>query len=232
MIEKQLKEAEKLGFKKCIIPENNKKLLKEKLKLDIIGVKNIKEAMKQTRITIKSIAKSDTKEEEITLKSERGITLVVLVITVIIMAILVSTGVRYGISSYDKVKLQNFSYELQQIQGRVDSVSQKMKMDESSYFIYLDGKTMGVNVGASKAALDTLKKVKRIDYVGASSSDKDLYPLTGEAIYRYYSVRSLEEDLDIKNASQDVIINFKTREVISVNGINFEGKIYYRLKDL
>ena len=37
---------ERLGFKKCIIPENNKKLLKESYKLDIIGVKNINEAMK------------------------------------------------------------------------------------------------------------------------------------------------------------------------------------------
>lgn len=46
MIEKRIKEAEKLGFKKCIIPENNKKLLKETYKLDIIGVKNINEAMK------------------------------------------------------------------------------------------------------------------------------------------------------------------------------------------
>lgn len=47
-----LKEAEKLGFKKCIIPENNKKLLKEKLKLDIIGVKNIKDAMKEVRLNM------------------------------------------------------------------------------------------------------------------------------------------------------------------------------------
>jgi len=46
LIEKRIKEAEKLGFKTCIIPENNKKLLKEKYKLDIIGVKNINEAMK------------------------------------------------------------------------------------------------------------------------------------------------------------------------------------------
>ena len=46
LIEKRLKEAEKLGFKTCIIPENNKKLLKESYKLDIIGVKNINEAMK------------------------------------------------------------------------------------------------------------------------------------------------------------------------------------------
>ena len=46
MIEKRLKEAEKLGFKKCIIPENNKKLLKDNFKLDIIGVRNIEEALR------------------------------------------------------------------------------------------------------------------------------------------------------------------------------------------
>lgn len=166
------------------------------------------------------------------MKSERGITLVVLVITVIILAILVSTGIRYGTSSFDKVKFQNFSYELQQIQGRVDSVSEKMKMDINSNYIYLDGKQMGRNVGASKAALDTLNKVRRIDYTKASSNDKDLYPITGEAIYRYFSIKSLETDLDIKNASQDVIINFKTREVISVSGMSFNGKTYYRLSDV
>ena len=47
LIEKRLKEAEKLGFKSCIIPESNKKLLKDNYKLDIIGVKNINEAMKK-----------------------------------------------------------------------------------------------------------------------------------------------------------------------------------------
>ena len=49
-IEKRLKEAEKLGFKTCIIPESNKKVLKENYKLDIIGVKNINEAMKKIGI--------------------------------------------------------------------------------------------------------------------------------------------------------------------------------------
>ena len=46
MIEKRIKEAEKMGFKTCIIPESNKKLLKESYKLDIIGVKNINEVIK------------------------------------------------------------------------------------------------------------------------------------------------------------------------------------------
>ena len=45
MIDKRLKEAERLGIKKCIIPQNNKKHLKDNYKLDIIGVRNINEAL-------------------------------------------------------------------------------------------------------------------------------------------------------------------------------------------
>ena len=50
MIEKRIKEVEKMGFKTCIIPETNKKLLKEKFKLDIIGCKDIIDAMKHLRL--------------------------------------------------------------------------------------------------------------------------------------------------------------------------------------
>lgn len=50
MIEKRIKEAEKLGFKKCIIPESNKKILKDNFKLDIIGVRNVNEAIKQLQL--------------------------------------------------------------------------------------------------------------------------------------------------------------------------------------
>ena len=47
LIEKRLKEAERLGFKSCIIPQSNKKDLKDKYKLDIISVGNVNEAMKK-----------------------------------------------------------------------------------------------------------------------------------------------------------------------------------------
>lgn len=45
LIEKRLKEAEKLGFKTCVIPESNKKDLKDDYKLDIIAIRNVKQAM-------------------------------------------------------------------------------------------------------------------------------------------------------------------------------------------
>ena len=45
-VEKSIKEAEKLGFKTCIVPENSKKQLKIETKINIIGVKDVREALK------------------------------------------------------------------------------------------------------------------------------------------------------------------------------------------
>lgn len=50
MIEKRVKEVEKLGYKKVFIPESNKKGLKENYKLDIIGVKNVIDALKYLKL--------------------------------------------------------------------------------------------------------------------------------------------------------------------------------------
>ena len=50
MIEKRIKEAEKLGFKTCIIPENNLKNLKEKYSIKLIGVRSISEAINKIGI--------------------------------------------------------------------------------------------------------------------------------------------------------------------------------------
>ena len=51
MIEKRIKEAEKMGFDTCIIPENNKKMLKDTYKMNIIGVKNIREAIQKAGLS-------------------------------------------------------------------------------------------------------------------------------------------------------------------------------------
>jgi len=50
MVEKRIKEAEKLGFKNCIIPESSKKQLKGTYTANIIGVKNIYDAMKHLNL--------------------------------------------------------------------------------------------------------------------------------------------------------------------------------------
>ena len=44
-IEKRVKEAERMGFKQCMIPESSRKQMKYKGNIEVIGVKNIKEAI-------------------------------------------------------------------------------------------------------------------------------------------------------------------------------------------
>jgi len=72
------------------------------------------------------------------LKNEQGITLLVLIITVLIMIILVSAGIKYGENSISDVKLQKFSYELQQIQGKVDTVYEKMSTENNPDYVHLN----------------------------------------------------------------------------------------------
>lgn len=168
------------------------------------------------------------------LKNEKGITLLALIITVIIMIILVSAGIRYGGTSLSEVKLQNFSYELEQIQGRVDAIYEKMSMESKPSYVTLNGDVIGRGIGHSTDAIITLDNVIGIDYSIANKSNEDLFcqEVARESYYRYFSKDDLERTLDIKNASQDFIINFKTREVISVKGQTYNNKTYYRLKDI
>jgi len=42
-IERRIKEAEKLGFENCIIPQGNLKTLNQRFNIKITGVKSIKE---------------------------------------------------------------------------------------------------------------------------------------------------------------------------------------------
>ena len=178
------------------------------------------------------------------MKKERGITLIALCITIMIMIILVSAGIKYGSNSYSSVQLQNFSYEMQQIQGRVDAVYEKMSMEHNPNYIFVDGDPLGTNITNSSTAVNTLKTVKNINYFSSElQTNEELYNslyyklkegsnIRAFSYYRFFTAKDLSKSLDIKNAKNSVIINFKTREVISVNGQNFEDKIYYRLEDL
>lgn len=165
------------------------------------------------------------------LKNEKGITLIILIITVIIMMIIASVGIAYGTASASEVQLQTFSYELQQIQGRVDAMHERMNLENETSYITLDGKALGQDITSSSQAVETLSKVTGKNY--SNANDEELYPNGGTStVYRYFSKKDLQQQLEIRNPKLDVIINFKTREVISVNPHKYNGQNYYKLEDI
>ena len=142
------------------------------------------------------------------MKNENGITLMSLVITIVIMSILAVVGVNYGTSTIKAMQYQNFNYQLEQIQGRVDVIHEKINSGDNSY------QTMGESATVSSNANSVLTSL------GLKSSD-----------YRYFTPQNLEKFLDISNVEQEVAINFKTKDVVSINGFLYEGKIHHRLND-
>lgn len=167
------------------------------------------------------------------MKKEEGITLIVVVITIAIMCILILAGIQTGTTSVAEIKIQNFSYELQQVHGKVDGIYQRMKMEEGTDFVRLNGKPVGRNITESSEAVAVLKEIRGYEYKPSAQGDETLYVKgTGYTLYRYFSKEDLSRYLDIRNSKRDMIINFKTKDIISVQGEVYDGIEYHRLEEL
>lgn len=144
-------------------------------------------------------------------ENQKGITLISLVITIIVLVIITGIGISASIDSIKSAKKTAFITELEMIQEKVNTIYEKRKLnaDDIAYYNSL-GQDVS-NVGAPKL-LEILK--------GQSSMG-----------YLYFSKEDLKK-LDLDNISQDVIINFATRDVVSTTGIEIDGNTYYKLLDI
>lgn len=150
------------------------------------------------------------------IKSEKGITLTILIITIIILLIL--TGVSlyvYGDYS-NSIRLQKFNTELDTIQIRVNEISNTNESyidQETNEKIYL--KTLGEDVpndGRLDEILETMKEYN--------------YPYIRKG-FRFFTKENLEKQLDIHGVEQDVFINFNSKIVISANGLKTGDVMHY-----
>ncbi len=148
------------------------------------------------------------------MKQEKGITLVALVITVLVMSILAGTAISSGRSIIDSNKVMAFIQELKVVQSEVNVIVEKQKQGDTSY------DAIGIEV--SRLDTETMTKLVKGPLQGK----------TAEEIidFKYYRVSDLQQ-MGIENVNQSVLINLKTREVISVNGIEDAGKMCYKLED-
>lgn len=136
-------------------------------------------------------------------KENNGITLVSLIITIVIMLILVSVTTYSGINSYKNAKVTQFVTQMQLIQKKVDEL---VTANEYS------------NLGSSAA---TYQNILTTAYNQEEISTSDVQN------FKYFSTDDLKDDMDLENIDTDVLINFTTREIVSVDGVEYKGKTYY-----
>lgn len=142
--------------------------------------------------------------------SQKGITIIALVITVIMLLILASVATYTGIESYDKAEQIKFVSQMKLIQTKVDEKVQE------------DGFTLeGYGTILTNEQMQTINNaVANGEILSPTEDDYSNY-------VRYFSKEQLSTQLSLDNIDEGIIINFKTREVISTVGFEYGGTIYY-----
>jgi len=145
------------------------------------------------------------------LGNQKGITLITLVITIIVMSILAGVVTYSGIQSINDTKRMAFISELEMIQGKVNVIYEKIKASESDANYYN-------NLGIDCSILEDEKITTAL---GGTSKEG----------FRYFSTSDLRT-IGLDNINQEVLVNYNTREVVSITGIEIDEVMYYKLKDI
>lgn len=142
--------------------------------------------------------------------SEKGITIVALVLTIIILLILASTAAYTGIESYNKAEQIKFVSQMQLIQAKVDELVQDKNFDSS-------------DIGETILTEDQ----KSILSTAMGNGEITTEYSEGNTNIKYFTKDQLSKVFNIDNVDEDIIINFETREVISTVGFEYKGTTYY-----
>ena len=141
------------------------------------------------------------------MKSNKGITLLILIIMVIIISILAGVIINSGMGAYREAKLTQFVARMNMIQSRVNVAYTEIKNEYKNVEDY--------GISADRANGSVKNKIKKIIPDGNLSD------------YRYLSKANLRQDLELQNLSEEIIVNFDTREIYNLEGIEYEGVMFY-----
>ena len=163
--------------------------------------------------------------------NSKGITLIALVITIIVLLIVASIATYSGIQVVESSKFTAFVTEMKIMQAEVNNLydqwkNGKITIDETTGNITntadnsVIGKDLTYNSDVQRQANEVLIKV-----LGLGSSINDLKE------YKYFDHETIQ-NLGIDAIDGEFFINIKTRKVVSYEGIEYEREKYYTLEQL
>ena len=155
------------------------------------------------------------------LRKDNGVTLTILIVTIIILLILATTATYTGMNTIQNSKLTVFTAEMKIIQSEVNYLQSKIETNGTEKTI--NGKLLSEKGEEVPETSEIIKMQSNMSTVWNQTVDL--------SAYRYYSAEGLKNDLGIEEIKQvtPVLINLEEASVISVNGIKYQNKIYYTL---
>ena len=146
--------------------------------------------------------------------NNKGITLIALITTIIVILILATIGVTAGMDIYEVSKLEVFIAELKIMQAEVNKLYEQYIKEET---VNLEG------------------KMTEIEDIGERITSGNSYfnKLTDQerGKYKKYTVDIIKK-LGIEGITREFYVDIENRNVIAVKGIEEDGKTYYTLKEI
>lgn len=141
-------------------------------------------------------------------KSEKGITIVSLVITIIVLLILASISINWGLSSVTQSKDRKLDAELNMMQHAILETYAKNQVQGQVVEQDLPGTKITDYNNLITSASEFLRnlKIKKEEY---NNIDNDSY-------YYEFSTEEQFKAIGMKNSSDTYIVNYKTGEVMNI----------------
>ncbi len=170
------------------------------------------------------------------LKKSKGITLIALITTIIVILILASVATYSGIGIIEQAKLTSFTTELKIMQAEVNELYQKYKDNKSIKVgndtcvgadiltIRKDSADANLSTNIENSSLPIYTVANRV----FTSEESGIINKTG---YLYFN-KKLIEDLGIEGVEGEFFVNIEKRSVISCEGLQYQDENYYTLEQL
>ena len=153
------------------------------------------------------------------INSAKGITLIALVVTIIVLIILASVGTYSGIEAVKTAQLNKFMSEMKIMQVQVNNIYDKYKNGEE--VLRYTGEDIIANIGKLPA---TSPKADNVFQESTSG-------IVDRSGYRYFDTETIKQ-LGIEGVEGEFFVNIEKRSIISVDGFEYNGKTYYTMDQI
>ena len=142
------------------------------------------------------------------MKNDRGVTLTIVIITVLLLVILAGLIINYSRKTYQGSQVIKFQTYMKVLQKKVDIALESGE----------DYETLGSPLTSEQKA-----KLQEIISADSNIATRDV----DEVKLRYFSGADIENYIDITDVGDDIVINFANRDIISLNGVVKNNTTHY-----
>lgn len=146
-------------------------------------------------------------------KQNKGITIVALVITVIVMLILAAVTIEIGVDEVESAKLEDLKTTMLLIKGRAQIVADKEEFGEN---------------------YDSTGMIKLTDATGYNTANlQNIFNDNTSSLYIWEQTAMDNNNIDVEITKEDFfVVDYETGEVYYSLGFTYEDNTYYSLTEL